>query len=321
MQNTSGTVQISVVAPAYRCADCIGEMHRRLTDVMRGLGVTYELIFVEDGSPQDDWARISEVCRADARVRGIRLSRNYGQHFAITAGLDHARGDWVVVMDCDLQDRPEEIPKLWAKAQEGWPVVLARRAQRVDSLYRRLVSLAFAKAYSWLGDINVDHTVANFSICSRRVIDSVCRFRERNRSFPMFLHEVGFAKATVDVEHAARHAGESAYTLSRLFDFAVQSIVSRSNKPLRLSIRFGFVLALGSLVYAGFIVFRYLTHQVPVQGWASLAVLVSFLGGLGFANLGILGLYLGKVFDETKGRPLYVIDTMLNGELEASDER
>jgi len=313
-------MQISVVAPAYRCAGCIGEMHRRLTAVMVGMGVSYELIFVDDGSPQDDWKRISEVCSGDARVRGIRLSRNFGQHFAITAGLDHARGDWVVVMDCDLQDRPEEIPRLWAKAQEGWPVVLARRVERFDPLHRRLVSFLFAKVYRWLGDIEVDHAVANFSICSRKVIDNVCRFRERNRSFPMFLHEVGFAKTTVDVEHAARHAGESAYTLGRLFDFAVQSIVSRSNKPLRLSIRFGFLLALCSLLYAGFIVIRYFTNQVPVQGWSSLAVLVSFLGGLGFANLGILGLYLGKVFDETKGRPLYVVDTVLNGAMEVPDE-
>lgn len=305
-------LEISVVAPAYGCAECIPELHRRLTESLRLLTERYEIILVDDGSPSSDWEEISRLCKIDSQVRGIRLSRNYGQHFAITAGLDHTRGDWVVVMDCDLQDQPEEIVKLYKKACEGWPIVLARRDERKDSLYRRFVSAAFAKLFSWLGDIQVDNSIANFSICSREVINNVCRFREQNRSFPMFLNEVGYQRTTVNVVHAARFSGRSAYTFAKLFDFAVQAIVSRSNKPLRLSIRFGFLLSLFATLYGNFLIIRYFTHDVSVEGWTTLAVLMSFFGGLGFANLGILGLYLGKVFDETKNRPLYIIEKTMN---------
>jgi dolichol-phosphate mannosyltransferase len=276
----SSGIHISVVTPAYKCAECIVEMHRRLTQVLSKITPDYEIIFVDDRSPQNDWEIISEICAKDTRVRGVQLSRNFGQHFAITAGLDHARGEWIVVMDCDLQDKPEEIAKLYAKAQEGHDVVFARRCERNDSLYRKLVSNGFRLIYNWLGDIDFDNSIANFSICSRRVIESVCSFRERNRSFPVFILEVGFRRTTVDVEHAARFAG--------------------------------FFLAMLSVLYGSFILVRYFTHDVAVEGWTTLAVLTSLLGGLGFANLGIVGLYLGKVFDEVKLRPLYFVQTSLN---------
>jgi dolichol-phosphate mannosyltransferase len=195
---------------------------------------------------------------------------------------------------------------------EGWHLVQARRVERRDTAYRRTVSRLFILIYNWLGDISADNSIANFSISSRDVIGNVNRFRERNRCFPLFLNEVGFPKTTIDVEHAERYAGRSAYSFSRLFDFAVQNIVARSNKPLRLSIRFGFLLALLSLLYGSFTIVRYFTHNITVEGWTTLAVLISFLGGLGFANLGILGLYLGKVFDEVKGRPMYCVEMSLN---------
>jgi polyisoprenyl-phosphate glycosyltransferase len=301
-------VHISVVTPAYKCEACIVELYRRLSAVLPSITPNYEILFVEDGSPQMDWELIVGLCEQDSHVRGVKLSRNYGQHYAITAGLDRVRGDWVVVMDCDLQDQPEEIPKLYAKAQEGWLIVMGRRAQRHDSLYRKLVSKFFCLFYNWVGDIKVDNSIANFSICNRQVVDAVCKFRERNRSFPMFLNEVGFRRTSIDVEHAPRFAGSSSYTFGKLLDFALQSIVARSNKPLRLSIKFGFLLSALALIYGIYILLKYLVYQSSVPGWTSLAVLVSFLGGLGFANLGILGLYIGKVFDEVKFRPLYVVE-------------
>jgi glycosyltransferase involved in cell wall biosynthesis len=314
----SSPVNISIVTPAYKCAECITEMHRRLTQVLSAITPDYEIIFVDDRSPQNDWEIISGICAKDPHVRGVQLSRNYGQHFAITAGLDHARGEWIVVMDCDLQDRPEEIAKLYAKAMEGHDVVFARRCERNDSLYRKLVSNGFRLIYNWLGDIDFDNSIANFSICSRRVIESVCSFRERNRSFPVFILELGFRRTTVDVEHAARFAGKSSYNLVKLLDFAVQCVVARSNKPLRLSIRFGFFLAILSVLYGTVVIVRYFTLDVAVEGWTTLAVLISFLGGLGFANLGIVGLYLGKVFDEVKLRPLYFVQTSLNDPSDAA---
>ena len=303
---------LSVVVPVYKARDCLAELYRRLAQALEPLTSDFEIVLVEDGGGDGSWEQIATLAGKDSRVKGIKLSRNFGQHYAITAGLDHAAGDWVAVMDCDLQDQPEEIGKLYLKAQEGYDIVFARRQERTDSLYRKLSSRLFSLLYNYLGDIKVDNSVANFSISSRRVIAYVCQFRERNRSFPIFLNSVGFRRAYVDVAHAARFAGESTYNFGKLLDFAVQCIVSQSNKPLRLSIRFGFALAVLSLLYGAVIVLRYLHADIAVPGWTTLAVLVSFLGGLGFANLGILGLYLGKAFDEVKNRPLYCVEHTLN---------
>lgn len=303
---------ISVVVPVYKARDCLAELHRRLVQALEPITPDFEIVLVEDGSDDGSWEGIAALARRDPRVKGLKLSRNFGQHYAITAGLDHASGDWVVVMDCDLQDQPEEIGKLYRKAQEGHEVVFARRHERNDSLYRKLSSRLFSLLYNYLGDIKVDNSVANFSISSRRAIAYVRQFRERNRSFPIFLNAAGFRRAYVDVQHAARFAGESTYNFGKLLDFAIQCIASQSNKPLRLSIRFGFALACLSVLYGAVIVIRYLHADIAVPGWTTLAVLVSFLGGLGFANLGILGLYLGKVFDEVKGRPLYCVEQVLN---------
>lgn len=305
---------ISVVIPVYRAKDCLAELHRRLVGALESLTPAFELVLVEDGGGDGSWEAIAELAQRDRRVKGLKLSRNFGQHVAITAGLDHASADWVVVMDCDLQDQPEEIEKLYRKAREGYDIVFARRRDRHDSVYRKAVSGLFSLIYNYLGDIKIDNSIANFSISSDRVIACVRQYRERNRAFPIFLNAVGFRRAVVDVDHAARFAGESTYSFGKLLDFAVQCIVSQSNKPLRLSIRFGFALAALSVLYGVVIVIRYLYSDIGVTGWTTLAVLISFLGGLGFANLGILGLYLGKTFDEVKQRPLYCVEEGLNVE-------
>jgi dolichol-phosphate mannosyltransferase len=303
---------ISVVVPVYKARDCLAELHRRLVRAVEPITPDFEIVLVEDGGDDGSWEGIVALAQRDPRVKGVKLSRNFGQHYAITAGLDHASGDWVVVMDCDLQDQPEEIDKLYRKAQEGYDVVFARRHERQDSFSKKLNSKLFSLLYSYLGDIKADNSIANFSISSQQAISYVRKFRERNRSFPAFLHSVGFNRAYVNVEHAGRFAGESSYTFAKLFDFAIQCIVSQSNKPLRLSIRFGFTLAIGAVLYAGWLVLRYCWHGVGVAGWTSIMVLTSFLFGLLFANLGILGLYLGKVFDEVKGRPLYMVEKRVN---------
>jgi len=298
----------------YKARDCLAELYRRLVRALEPITPDFELVLVEDGGGDGSWEEIATLAGRDPRVKGIKLSRNFGQHYAITAGLDHAFGTWVVVMDCDLQDQPEEIGKLYYKAQEGYDLVFARRQERNDSIYRKLSSSLFSLLYNHLGDIKVDNSIANFSISSSRVIAYVRQFRERNRSFPIFLNSAGFRRSYVDVAHAARYAGSSSYTFGKLLDLAVQCIVSQSNKPLRLSIRFGFALASLSIFYCAFIVIRYLRSGITVPGWTTLVVLICFLGGLGFANLGILGLYLGKAFDEVKGRPLYCVEQALNVE-------
>jgi len=306
---------ISVVIPVYKAEACLHELHRRLTGALEPITRDYEIILVEDCGGDRSWDIICSLAGNDPHVKGIQFSRNFGQHYGITAGLDVCSGDWVVVMDCDLQDQPEEIPRLYAKAREGYGVVFARRNERNDSLYRKLSSTLFSMLYNYFGDIKVDNSIANFSISSRRVIDNVRQFRERNRAFPIFLNSVGFRRAYVDVQHAPRFTGASSYTFGKLMDFAVQCIVSQSNKPLRLSIRFGFILAAMSLMYGVYLLMRYVAYGAAVAGWTSLMVMMSFLFGLLFANLGILGLYMGKVFDEVKHRPLYVVEKTVNVEV------
>ncbi len=305
---------LSIVIPVYRAVECLDELHRRLTDALKPLTSDYELILVEDGGEDGSWERMAELASQDPRLKAVKMSRNFGQHYAITAGLDLSSGDWIVVMDCDLQDQPEEIPRLHAKAAEGYDIVMGRRLQRKDTLGRRLSSWLFVRIYNWLGDIKTDGSISNFSISSRRVIDSVLRYRERNRSLPLLLASAGFKSTAIDVEHAPRFAGRSSYSFWKLADFALQCIVSQSDKPLRLSIKAGFALAAFSAALAAWLVLRYFFYGVGVQGWTSIMVLISFFFGLLFANLGIIGLYIGKIFDEVKHRPLYCVETAINVE-------
>lgn len=298
---------ISIVTPVYRSEPCIDELYRRLLATMVKITPEFELIMVNDHSPDNAWVRINQLAKQDERVKGINLSRNFGQHHAITAGLDHAEGDWVVVMDGDLQDQPEEIERLYAKAQEGYDVVFARRYERQDRLLKKWASKCFYLVLDYFTDYQSDHTVANFSISSRTVVENFREMREQNRLYPLFLQWMGFHTAYVNVEHAERTIGKSSYNFHKLFNLAIDSIVSQSNKPLRLSIKFGFLVSFGSLLYGLWLMYRYFFLSQPVAGWTSVMVSIYFIGGLLFANLGILGLYIGKVFDEVKGRPLYVV--------------
>ena len=263
---------------------------------------------VEDASPDHSWAVVERLAAADPRCKGIRLARNFGQHYAITAGLEAATGDWIVVMDCDLQDQPEEIGKLLQTARAGpYDVVFGRRLRRRDPWPKRMASKCFYALYNFFTEARFDNTVANFSISRRAVIAEFLRLREHSRSFPLFIRWLGFPTGYADVAHAERFAGQSSYDLRKLLRFAVESIVSQSNKPLHLAIAVGLLLATGSFLAALYFAIRYFIYGTPVTGWTSTIVSVWFLGGSILANLGVVGLYLGRVFNETKNRPLYVI--------------
>jgi glycosyltransferase involved in cell wall biosynthesis len=307
--------QISVVAPAYRCSECLAELYRRLRVTLEAHGLSFEIIFVNDCSPDCDWEIIQDLARADKRVKGINLARNFGQHRAILAGVDHAAGEWTVVMDCDLQDQPEEIPKLYAKVRdEGCDIVFGRRIERKDSALKVLMSRLFNLLYNFLSDIRIDPTICNFSIAGRKVMDTYRRLRECNRSHGLTLLWCGFKVGYVDVDHAERFAGKTTYTLARSITLAIESITAQSNKPLRMSIRAGFIMSGLSFLYAIYRIIRYMIWGVQVSGWTTVIVSIYFIGGLLMANLGVIGLYLGKVFDETKGRPIYVAKDKVNFE-------
>ncbi len=298
---------ISVVIPVYKAEACLHELYRRLRDSLETITPDFEIILVEDCGGDRSWEIICELSAVDSRVKGLQFSRNFGQHYGITAGLDYCRGEWVVVMDCDLQDRPEEIPRLYAKAQEGYDVVLADRGVRQDPLLKRLLSWAFYRIFSWLADIDYDGRAGNFRIISRKVVDGFCQIREQLRFFGGLIHWMGFKTTSLPVSHEASQTGRSTYTLRKLLKLSTETIIAYSDKPLRLSIRFGLFMSFISFCYGLWIIYRAMFFGVPVTGWSSLIVSLYFIGGIIMGVLGVLGLYLGKCFDEAKGRPLYFV--------------
>lgn len=302
------TPLISVVTPVYMAAGCLDELCRRLVAALEPITPNFEIILAEDASPDRSWEAVARIAAAEPRCKGIRLARNFGQHYAITAGLEHASGEWVVVMDCDLQDQPEEIDKLFRTAQAGnFDVVFGRRVRRQDIWLKRMSSRCFYAVLNYFTETRLDPTVANFSISRRAVIAEFLRMREHNRAFALFIHWLGFSVGSVEVAHAERFTGKTSYSFGKLLQLSAESIVSQSNKPLHLSIAFGLLLSLGAFLVALYFLFKYFVRGIPVTGWTSTMVSLWFIGGVILANLGILGLYLGRVFNEVKNRPLYVV--------------
>ena len=308
-------VHLSIVIPVYLGANCLHELYERLRSSLESISSNFEILFVEDCGADQSWEIISQLAQKDPRVKGIQFSRNFGQHYGITAGMDHARGDWVVVMDCDLQDRPEEIPALYAKAQEGHDIVLARRVQRKDPILKRIISRIFYKLFSYLADLKYDGQVGNFRIMSRPVVNGFCMFREQLRFFGGIIQWVGFRSASIEVEHDERFHGKSSYTYRKLWKLATDAIIAYSDKPLRLAIRLGFILSSCSLGFAAYIFYSAMRYGYSIVGWASLMVSLYFIGGIIIVLLGIIGIYLGKTFDESKRRPLYLVAESINLEI------
>lgn len=298
---------ISVVIPVYKAEDCIYELYERLQAALESISEDFEIILVEDCGGDRSWNIILELAQRERRIKGIQFSRNFGQHYGITAGLDHCDGDWVIIMDCDLQDRPEEIPRLYAKAQEGYDVVLAKRGRRQDSISKRLTSWIFYKLFSYLADIDYDAEVGNFRIISRKVVESFRMMREQLRFFGGLIDWMGFPTASVEVKHDSRFRGKSTYTFHKLWKLASETIIAYSDKPLKLSISLGFIISFLAFVYGTYILLRALIYGSVVSGWSSLIVSLYFLGGIIISVLGIIGIYLGKTFDEVKKRPLYIV--------------
>ena len=300
-------VYFSVVIPVFCCHECLDKLCERLLAVCSKINKEYEIILVVDGCPENSWEKVLSLSSSNEFIRGINLSRNFGQHAAIFAGLECTKGEWVVVMDCDMQDRPEEIDKLLSKALEGYDLVLARRYNRCDGFFKRLNSRLFYALLTFMTDAKQDRAIANFGIYNRKVINAYTRLNERSVYFPVMVRWLGFKAATVDVEHAQRYIGQSSYTLKKLIGLALDVAVSFSDKPLKLAIKSGLVISCCSMVYAFFVlVYAYLGFTT-VTGWASLIISLWFLSGLIIVMLGILGIYIGRIFDEVKNRPRYIV--------------
>ena len=302
----------SIVVPVYGSPESLGELHTRIAAVFEKMGRAFELVLVNDSCPRDSWSAIQGLAASDLRVVGINLSRNFSQHRAILAGLDHARGDNVIVMDCDLQDPPEAIEQLFARQSQGFDTVIALRENRKDSFFKKLGSQLFTRVFNYMTDSDLGEHEINFSLISHRVLLSLRRLRDQNAFYLLNLHWVGFHIGYVHVEHAERKYGDSSYSLKVLLRLAGSSILAHSNKPLKLMISFGFVLALMAVLYTAWLMIRYFFFDIPAAGWTSIMASLYFLFGVLFANMGIVGLYIGRCFEETKQRPLYLVKETLN---------
>ncbi|MDX2002624.1 MAG: glycosyltransferase family 2 protein [Chitinophagales bacterium] len=304
---------ISIISPVYRAEVILPELVRRIEAVVKPqFGENYEIVLVDDRSPDQSWSVMMQLAALNPNIKIVRLSRNFGQHYAITAGLDHCKGDMVVIMDCDLQDQPEEIPKLLNKLNEGYDFVIASRGERKDSFFKKFFSKTFHSTLTYLTGINHDASVGNFGIYKRPMIDAIGQMRESIRYFPTMRKWVGYEGATVLVEHAARFEGKTTYNFKKLLNLAVDILLAYSDKPMRMFVKLGvgvflftFLVAIGYLIYV-------ITLGYGLSIMIFLLISVWFFFGLLIAILGIIGLYLGKTFENVKQRPIYIVDKKIN---------
>jgi hypothetical protein len=300
---------ISVVIPVYGCAGALPELYRRLTTTLTSFAGDYQIILVNDHSPDSSWEQVLMLAAADSRVLGLNLSRNFGQHAAITAGLDRAAGQWVIVMDCDLQDAPEEIPNLYAYARsQQLDVVFGRRADRQDTASKQWGGRAFHRLLAWLGGPRQDPATGNFGIFHQRVVAGLRLLREPTRAFPLQVRWLGFRQGALDVKHAARAQGQSSYRFGQLIRLAFGVVLAYSDKPLRLLVKLGTTIVAGALLAAVCLTVWLWTAKGGTTPWlAALLLSMWLLGGLILAGLGLVGLYVSRTFDGVKNRPLYVV--------------
>lgn len=303
---------LSVVIPVYNEAEVLGAFHARLRSVMEALGETWEAVYVNDGSGDASLALLSALRAADGRVGLVNLSRNFGKEAAITAGLAHAAGEAVILIDADLQDPPEVIPALVAAWRDGNDVAYAQRDRRLgESWLKRMTAFGFYRLMRRVGQVELPPDVGDFRLMSRRVVQAVLQLREHHRFMKGLFAWVGFPSVAVSYRRDARGAGSSKWNYWKLWNFALDGVTGFTVMPLKIATYLGLLAALGALLYGGFMVVRTLLFGNEVPGYPSLLVVVLFMGGAQLITLGVIGEYLGRVFNETKARPLYLVERFL----------
>jgi polyisoprenyl-phosphate glycosyltransferase len=310
----AGHPDISVVLPIYNEEGGLSELYKRLTEVLTATGLSYELILVNDGSRDGSWAGILDLGSKDRRVCGVNLSRNFGHQIAITAGVELSRGAAVVVMDSDLQDPPELIPELYAKFKEGFDVVYARRRTREgETWFKEVTAKMFYRLIRRMTTIDIPVDTGDFRLMSRRVVEDLKRLQEQSRFVRGLVTWVGYNQTPVLYDRSRRYGGTTKYPISKMMRFALDGISGFSSEPLRLASHAGLFFALASLtLMVGLMLYKIGGGQGIIPGWTSLAVAVLFLGGVQLLAIGILGEYIGRIYEEVKRRPLYLVRDKIN---------
>ena len=299
---------LSVVIPVYNESSLINELVKRVKSNLKLITEDYEIIIVDDGSRDNTWNSIENEAKSENRIKGIKFSRNFGHHYAITAGLHNSSGEWVVVMDGDLQDRPEVIPDLYKKAQEGFDVVFVSRQNRPEKTHYLIAQKIFYWILKSLSGIDFDSRQANFSIINKKVVHAFKNFPENARFYGSTIKWLGFKRSFIFAEHGVRFSGKPSYTLRKRINLASEIIFSFSDRPLKFSIVLGIFFSGTSFILGLFFLFRAIFYGFTVEGWVSIVISIMFSTGLLLIVLGIVSIYIRQIFREVKNRPLYIED-------------
>ena len=304
-------MKLSIISPVYKAAPLVDELVLRNIEELRKITNDFEIILVEDGGNDNSWEKIQENCSKFEQVKGIKLSRNFGQHFAITAGISKASGDYIILMDCDLQDDPVYIHNLLDEIKKGYDIVFTTRSERKHSYIKKINSWLYNRLFLIFSDANYDIQVGSLVMFSKRVSKAFLTLNEKDRLYIQFLKWVGFKTSTIKVEHRERLSGHSSYNFFKLISLGVQGWTSHSNKLLKLSTYIGFMLALISFLLGAIVLIKYFLFQLQ-PGWPSLIIALLFSTGLILMSIGVAGIYIGKIFEQVKNRPLFIIEEELN---------
>ena len=302
---------ISIISPVYRAEHLINEFVSRICAAVTQITDDFEIILIEDGSPDNSWAEIEKACQTNNKVKGVKLSRNFGQHNSISAGMELASGDYICLLDCDLQHNPDYIPQLYQKIQEGYDIVYTKTIQRKHSSLKNLSAVLYYKFFTLIGGKSFDPNIGSYTLLSRKVVNAYNSFNDYRKAFLPALKWAGFEYAVISIKHGTRFQGTSSYTLGKLIKHAINVSVANSDRLLYLSIYMGIFFSFSACIGILFVIYRYYTIG-GMEGWSSTIVTIMFFSGLLLIALGIVGVYISKIFEQTKHRPRYLISKKQN---------
>jgi glycosyltransferase involved in cell wall biosynthesis len=309
-QLSSDKILLSIVVPSYNEEEVLTEFHKRISEVLDSISIDAEIIYVNDGSNDNSLTIMRSLRESDPRIAIVDLSRNFGKEIAMTAGLDHASGDAVVIIDADLQHPPELIPEMLKKWMEGYDIVYATMVSRVgENVIKRVAKHAYYRLVRSISSVNIPENAGDYRLLSRRALNSVKQLREKHRFMKGLFSWIGYPQISIPYQPDRRHAGRTKWSFLDLWNLAIEGITSFTIIPLKIATYLGVLTAFVAFAYAGYIIFKKLIFGEPVPGFPSLMVMILFLGGIQLITIGIIGEYLGRVFIETKQRPLYILKT------------